>query len=252
MLSQLRRWRALCSTAGVRPLVSFVIPVRNDVPAAALPGQHRRQRLSPRADRDRRRRQRVDRRVGLRRARVRRDRAAVARRSSRGGASQPRRARRARQHHRVRRLRSRNRSEVDRDRRGRALESRRRRDRAAYLTQPSAELGAAAIRRAARARPTAPRRRDLAWQRQLRGEALGVRSGRRLQRRADRLRRRRPLQPAAPGRPPHRRRSRRCAAFTSAIREPWGAVLRRAVARPRQPARHASRPANASGIFAAR
>ena len=124
-----------------------------------------------------------------------------------GGAAQPRRARRARQHHRLRRLRSRDRSATGSQTAVEVLsDPQRRRDRLLrYLTQPTPNWVQQQYD-GLRARPA--RREDVTW--------LG--SGNLAVKRAafervggfnavaDGVRRRRPLQSAAPGRAPHRRR----------------------------------------------
>ena len=123
---------------------------------------------------------------------------------------------------------------------------------AAYLTQPSPNWVQQQYD-GLRARPVRREDVSLARQRQFRRQARGVRAGRRFRRRPDRMRRRRSLQPPA---------ARRAIASSRIpdlrsihFGDPddvEGAVLRRAVARPRQPARDVRRSAHASAIFAVR
>ena len=186
--------------------------------SAALPGEHHAQRLSPRADRDHRRRQRVDRWLGARRRAITARSSSVIRRR-RVAALRNRGARAAlgsiiafadSDH------------EIDRNWIATAVE---------VLSEPSVAATGCALPDATRAPNWVQRQYDGLRSRPVRREEvtwLGsgnfavkrcrVRARRRLQCRADRVRRRRPLQPSAARRLSHRRRSRLCAACTSAIR----------------------------------
>ena len=238
-------WQGLCSSGGVRPLVSFVIPVRNDaVRLQRCLASIVRNDYPARAHRDDRRRQRLYGWVGARRPRARRHRAArpqtrpwprcaTAARVRRSAASSPSSIRITRS------IRSWIETAVDvlSDANVAATG-------AAYLTQPEPQLGAAAIRRL-RSRPARPRGRGVARQRQFRRQARRRSSASAASMPSltacedvDLCNRLRLAGHRIVADPAIAQRSFRRSANAE------GALLRRAVARPRQPARDLPRSAH--------